>query len=85
MEVSRPLFHGIASGVQLVGLAVIVFGGLRVARAQTNAERRSAATSDEMALERERYVRGLTDFYRISGAIAIVVGILLLLVPIFAS
>ncbi len=77
------MFHGIASAVQLVGLAVIVFGGLRVVRAPALAAGRSAA--DRSHEDRERYARGLVDFYRISGAIAVVAGIILLLVPVFAA
>ena len=78
------MFHGIASAIQLVGLAVIVFGGLRVVRAPSLAAGRSAA-GDRSLADRERYARGLVDFYRISGAIAVVAGIILLLVPVFAA
>ncbi len=78
------MFHGIASAVQLIGLAVIVFGGLRVVRAPSLAAGRSA-TADRALEDRERYARGLVDFYRISGAIAVVAGIILLLVPVFAA
>jgi uncharacterized membrane protein HdeD (DUF308 family) len=79
------VFHGIASAVQLVGLAVIIFGALRIARAPSLAAGRSGQLADRPVDERERYARGLTDFYRISGAIAVVAGVLLLLVPIFAG
>lgn len=76
------MFHGIAAAVQLIGLAVLVVGGLRVFRAPAQAARRAAAAP---AADRERYARGLVDFYRISGAVAMLAGILLLLVPIFAA
>jgi uncharacterized membrane protein len=79
------VFHGIAAGVQIIGLAVIVFGTLRVVRAPAQASGRAAAAADRAPEERERYARGLTDFYRISGAVAILAGILLLLVPVFAA
>jgi hypothetical protein len=79
------VFHGIAAAVQLIGLGVVVFGVLRVVRAPAQAGSRAAAATDRPPSDRERYARGLTDFYRISGAIAIVAGILLLLVPVFAA
>ena len=79
------MFHGIASALQLIGLVVVVGGGLRVFRAPLLAERRADAPADRPAADRERAARGLTDFYRISGAIAIVAGILLMLVPVFAA
>jgi uncharacterized membrane protein HdeD (DUF308 family) len=79
------MFHGIAAAVQLIGLAVVVFGVLRVVRAASQAAARAASSTDRPPSDRERYARGLTDFYRISGAIAIVAGILLLLVPVFAG
>jgi hypothetical protein len=78
------MFHGIASAVQLIGLAVLIFGTLRVVRAPALAAGRAAA-ADRPAADQERYARGLTDFYRISGAVAIVAGIVLLLVPVFAG
>ena len=77
------MLGGIAAGIQLIGLAVIVFGVLRLLRAPSAAARRAAAASPPPA-DGERYVRGLTDFYRISGAVAIVAGIVLTLVPMFA-
>jgi uncharacterized membrane protein HdeD (DUF308 family) len=79
------VFHGIAAGVQLIGIAVVVFGALRVVRAPAQAAGRAAAAGDRPPDERERYARGLTDFYRISGALAILAGIVLLLVPVFAG
>ncbi len=79
------MFHGIAAAVQLVGLAAVVVGGLRVARAPAHAARRAALSGDLPAADRERYARGLVDFYRISGALAILAGILLVLVPVFAG
>jgi uncharacterized membrane protein HdeD (DUF308 family) len=79
------MFHGVAAAVQLVGLAAVVVGLLRVFRAPAQAARRSALTPDRAPAERERYARGLIDFYRISGAIAILAGILLVLVPVFAG
>jgi hypothetical protein len=78
------VFHGIAAAAQLIGLAVIVFGTLRLVRAPAQAAAR-AARADRPPADRDRYARGLTDFYRISGAVAIVAGILLLLVPVFAA
>jgi len=79
------VFHGIASAVQLIGLVVVVFGGLRVLRAPSLAAGRAAAAPDQPPADQERYARGLTGFYRISGAVAIVAGIGLLLVPVFAG
>jgi hypothetical protein len=79
------MFHGIAAAVQLIGLALAAFGVLRVVRAPATAAARAAAAGDRVPSERDRYARGLTDFYRISGAIAIVAGIVLLLVPVFAG
>jgi hypothetical protein len=78
------MFHGIAAGVQLIGLAVVVFGVLRVVRAPAKAARRAAAAS-RPAADAERFARGLTDFYRVSGAVSILAGILLVLVPLFVS
>ncbi len=79
------MFHGIASAVQLIGLAAVVVGGLRVLRAPAQAARRAALAPDQAPHDRERYARGLIDFYRISGALAILAGILLVLVPVFAG
>jgi uncharacterized membrane protein HdeD (DUF308 family) len=79
------VFHGIAAAAQLIGLAVVIFGTLRVVRAPASAAARAAVAGDRPPAERERFARGLTDFYRISGAIAILVGVLLLLVPVFAA
>jgi hypothetical protein len=78
------LFHGIAAAVQLIGLAVVVIGVLRVLRAPAQAAAK-AATADRPPAERDRYAHGLTDFYRISGAVAILAGIMLVLVPVFAG
>ncbi len=61
------------------------FGGLRVVRAASLAAQRAALRADRSVEQRATIARGLTDFYRISGAIAIVVGIILVLVPIFAG
>ncbi len=77
------MFGGIAAGVQLIGLAAVVFGVLRVLRAPAAAARRAAEASPPPA-DGERYARGLTDFYRISGGVAIVAGVVLTLVPVFA-
>jgi hypothetical protein len=78
------VFHGIAAAVQLVGLAVVVLGVMRVLRAPAQAAAK-AATADRPPAERDRYAHGLTDFYRISGAVAILAGIVLVLVPVFAG
>ena len=78
------MFHGIAAAVQLVGLAVVVLGVMRVLRAPAQAAAK-AATADRPPAERDRYAHGLTDFYRISGAVAILAGIVLVLVPVFAG
>jgi hypothetical protein len=78
------VFHGIAAAIQLIGLAVVVIGVLRVLRAPAQAAAK-AATADRPPAERDRYVHGLTDFYRISGAVAILAGIVLVLVPVFAG
>jgi hypothetical protein len=77
------VFHGIAAAVQLVGLAVVVLGILRVLRAPAQAAAKAAA-ADRPPAERDRYAHGLTDFYRISGAVAILAGIVLVLVPVFS-
>ena len=78
------MFHGIAAAVQLVGLAVVVLGVMRVLRAPAQAAAK-AATADRPPAERDRYAHGLSDFYRISGAVAILAGIVLVLVPVFAG
>ncbi len=85
MEAARPFFHGIASAIQLVGLGLAAFGGLRLIRAPGLAAQRAAAQADRSDEQRASTARGLTDFYRISGAIAVVAGIILILVPIFAA
>jgi uncharacterized membrane protein HdeD (DUF308 family) len=98
MDTLHSLFHQIASGIQLLGLVLVVVGGLRIVRAPLLAARRSAVVAKPQvdaepagpgplrsALEGDRYARGLTDFYRIQGGIALLVGIIFLLVPIFAS
>ncbi len=79
------MFHGIAAGVQVLGLALAVFGAWRIVRAPVQAAARAAAAADRPPSDRERYARGLTDFYRISGAVALLAGILLMLVPVFAG
>lgn len=78
------MFHGIAAAIQLVGLAVVVVGVLRVLRAPAQAAAK-AAVADRPPAERDRYAHGLTDFYRISGVLAILAGIVLVLVPVFAG
>jgi len=78
------MFHGIAAAIQLVGLAVVAIGVLRVVRAPAQAAAK-AATANRPPAERDRYAHGLTDFYRISGGVAILAGILLVLVPIVAG
>ncbi len=78
------MFHWIALGIQLVGLAVVVVGSLRIARAPATAARR-ASTGGAGLNDGPRYTRGLTDFYRISGAVAVLAGVVLLLVPFFAG
>jgi len=78
------VFHGIAAAIQLVGLAVVVIGVLRVLRAPARAAAKAAA-ADRPPAERDRYAHGLTGFYRISGAVAILAGIVLVLVPVFAG
>jgi hypothetical protein len=78
------MFHGIAAAIQLIGLAVVAVGVLRVLRAPAQAAAK-AATADRPPAERDRYAHGLTDFYRISGAVAILAGIVLVLVPVFAG
>ncbi len=78
------MFHGIAAAIQLVGLAVVVVGVLRVLRAPAQAAAKAALT-DRPPADRDRYAHGLTDFYRISGAVAILAGIVLVLVPVFAG
>jgi hypothetical protein len=101
MQAIRPFFHAITSGIQLIGLLVAVLGGMRLVRAPELAARRSTASADgggvsidakrepgslgNVSGERERYARGLTDFYRIQGGLAVLVGIILVLVPLFAS
>jgi len=80
------MFAHLAFGVQLLGLAVVIFGGLRIVRAPALAQRRSAVAAPEATPDAaRRYARGLTDFYRISGAIAVLAGVVLLLVPRFAG
>jgi hypothetical protein len=78
------VLHGIAAAIQLIGLAVVVIGVLRVLRAPAQAAAK-AAVADRPPAERDRYAHGLTDFYRISGAVAILAGIVLVLVPMFAG
>ena len=78
------MLHGIAAAIQLIGLAVVVIGVLRVLRAPAQAAAK-AAVADRPPAERDRYAHGLTDFYRISGAVAILAGIVLVLVPMFAG
>ncbi len=79
------MFHGIAAAVQLIGLAVAAIGAARVFRAPALAARRAGLSTPAAPADAQRYTRGLTDFYRISGAIAVLAGVLLLLVPIFAA
>jgi hypothetical protein len=86
MDAIRPFFHEIASGIQLFGMLVVVLGAMRIVRAPAQAAKRASnAVPEGVAVDRERYTRGLVDFYRISGAIQVVVGIVLTLVPVFAG
>jgi hypothetical protein len=78
----RPFFHQIASGMQLCGLVVAFLGGVRLVRAPSLASRRAVP---DVSADRTNYARGLTDFYRIQGALGVLVGLVLVLVPIFAT
>jgi hypothetical protein len=60
-----------------------VLGILRLVRAPRAAERRAEAAGGVLE-DRDRYVRGMTDFQRISGALVVLVGLVLIVLPIFA-
>ncbi len=61
----------------------MVLGSLRLVRAPQAAERRAEAAGGVLE-DRDRYVRGMTDFQRISGALVVLVGLVLIVLPIFA-
>jgi hypothetical protein len=63
----------------------VIYGGLRIVRAPALAQRRGAAAEPQTPDAARRYARGLTDFFRVSGAIVVLAGIILLLVPRFAG
>ena len=81
---SLPFHPWIVLGVQAIGLGVVIIGLVRTIRAPEFAARR-AQTPAHRSNDSARYARGLTDFYRISGAVAIVAGVVLLLVSLFAA
>jgi hypothetical protein len=70
---------GVWFGIQFLGVVAIVVGARRALTAPKAAAERAAGHENP-----EVYQRGLTDFYRISGALMAVVGVILAIVPIFA-
>ncbi len=65
--------------IQAIGAVIIVVGARRALTAPKVALERAAGAENP-----ETYAKGYTDFLRISGALAVFVGLILALVPIFA-
>ncbi|GAC1410163.1 MAG: hypothetical protein NVSMB64_19110 [Candidatus Velthaea sp.] len=71
-------------GIQVLGAVAIAYGLRRALTAPKFAANRAAAARAANEDRTPAYERGLIDFYRMSGALVVFVGVILVVVPIVA-
>lgn len=70
----------IVFALDALGIAIMLFGAVRAISAPRLAARRASAPAAGVPDNRALYIRGLTDFYRISGGLTCLAGMILVLV-----